>query len=501
MQNEEQSLSLDAKILAEFERLVLEGHRREIAERLVCNLLGRTALGNRGLTRAAIHGLVMESKVKKPKKTETVTEVEAETKAGTVTELATEAFNAEAIWEPKETHEGRYNLLVEALKNARNAGTPLNIDVASEILKAILAEGSHRNLPAAKAEATTDVPFEASAEAETVPVPALIKLEAEVTRAFERVRESSWDWAVALCAIHDSRLYPDSASAGSWERYTKLRWKLERAQSYRLVAWVHHEISLVPALEEPETQITETSVSPGILEEPEEKPTVASGLLGRILGPQTASTSADAAQSPAQSVSPGILAAAPDQPVHKNEKASRAARSKPRSRKIRGKLNEDDLAEMQEAGTVVPVEGTTEVYARTEADRRVSEGTLAKVEGKYYDPSARTGDWFLLSIEDPKNPDRSTGLLKTYPRSRLVHCITDFRINNLLSVRGANKRLEIGSSRTASASKDGSLAKDKSRRCAPCQGNSAAGDARALSKDHAFGRMRLGVYYALEEAF
>jgi len=228
MQNEEQSLSLDAKILAEFERLVLEGHRREIAERLVCNLLGRTALGNRGLTRAAIHGLVMESKVKKPKKTETVTEVEAETKAGTVTELATEAFNAEAIWEPKETHEGRYNLLVEALKNARNAGTPLNIDVASEILKAILAEGSHRNLPAAKAEATTDVPFEASAEAETVPVPALIKLEAEVTRAFERVRESSWDWAVALCAIHDSRLYPDSASAGSWERYTKLRWKLER---------------------------------------------------------------------------------------------------------------------------------------------------------------------------------------------------------------------------------------------------------------------------------
>src|SRR5215469_9570166 len=85
--------------------------------------------------------------------------------------------------------------------------------------------------------------------------------------------------------------------------------------------------------------------------------------------------------------------------------------------------------------------------------------------------------------------------------SALVHCIMDFRSKNLLSVRDANKTLEIGSSRTASASKDGSLAKDKSRRCAPCQGNSAAGEARALSKDHAFGRMRLGVYYALEEAF
>jgi hypothetical protein len=83
----------------------------------------------------------------------------------------------------------------------------------------------------------------------------------------------------------------------------------------------------------------------------------------------------------------------------------------------------------------------------------------------------------------------------------LVHRIIDFRINNVLSVRGANKTLEIGSSRTASASKDGSFAKNKSRGCASCQGYSAAGEARALSKDYAFGRMRLGVYYALEEAF
>jgi hypothetical protein len=383
MQNEEQSLSLDDKILAEFERLVLEGHRREIAERLVCNLFGRTALGNRGLTRAAIHDIVMEFKVKKPKKTETVTEVEAETKAeakaGTVTELATEAFNAEAIWEPKETHEGRYNLLVEALKNARNAGTPLNIDVASEILKAILAEGSHPNLPAAKAEATTDVPFEASAEAETVPVPALIKLEAEVTRAFERVRESSWDWAVALCAIHDSRLYPDSASAGSWERYTKLRWKLERAQSYRLVAWVHHEISLVPALEEPETQITETSVSPGIL----------------APAPNAPPATPIPAPTPSAPTSPAT-------PIHPTEKLSRAARGKPRPRKkVSGKLNEDDLAGMQEAGTVVSVAGRSEVYARTEADRLVSTGELVRIDGSYYDPKAKMGATvFPLRIDE-----------------------------------------------------------------------------------------------------
>jgi hypothetical protein len=124
MQNEEQYS--DARILAEFERLVLQGHRREIAERLVANAYGRT--------RPAIHALVMGSKIKKPKK------AEAKGEAETVSELATEAFNAEGIWEPDE---GQYNLLLEALENAHNAGTPITIDFASEILKAILAGGSH----------------------------------------------------------------------------------------------------------------------------------------------------------------------------------------------------------------------------------------------------------------------------------------------------------------------------------------------------------------------
>jgi hypothetical protein len=251
MQNEDLN-QIDAQILAEFERLVLGGHNREKAERLVCNLYGRTALGTSGRTRAAIHELVSKSTVRhrQPKKEEAKaetkadiqageTEAEAETKgeiemkaevkgeAETVTELATEAFNAEGIWEPDE---GSYNLLVEALKNFRNAGAPLDIDVASEILQAILAGEPHPALPAVQAEATTIVTLEAPAfspvtETEAVELPTLVKLEAEVEKAWARVEESSWQWAVALCAIHDSKLFPDSASAGSWERYCDGRWK------------------------------------------------------------------------------------------------------------------------------------------------------------------------------------------------------------------------------------------------------------------------------------
>lgn len=277
MQNEEQSLNSDAEIIAEFERLVLEGgHSREKAERLVSNLYGRTALGDRGRTRAAIHELVIKSEVcRRPRKTvkaeaETkadiqAEETEAEAEAKAITELASEAFAAQGIWEPKETNEVEYNLLLEALKNAYNAGSPLDIDLASEIVKAILAGVSAPNLPAGKAEETKIVTFEAPAssltEAETRPVPTLIELEARVTETWNAVRTNSWEWACALTAIHDSKLFPDSASAGSWERYTEGRWGLRRTQSYRLVAWVKHEISLVPALEEPETP--ETPVPPG----------------------------------------------------------------------------------------------------------------------------------------------------------------------------------------------------------------------------------------------
>src|SRR5271165_6910171 len=163
----------DEKILAEFEARVLEGLSREKAERLMSSLFGRVALGTGGRTRAEIHGLVIRSEVRKPKKAEAEKEAETkaeakaeakEARAETVTELATEAFAAEGIWEPDEE---RYNLLVEALQNSRNAGTPPNIDVALEIMQAILAGGSHVALPAAKAEATTNVTFEASASSLT----------------------------------------------------------------------------------------------------------------------------------------------------------------------------------------------------------------------------------------------------------------------------------------------------------------------------------------------
>jgi hypothetical protein len=408
----------DEKILAEFERLVLAGHSRENAKRLTRDLFGRAALGTGGRSRAAIHDIVVKSKVRqrKPKKADSKVETEAEDEQEakgetedkaqdeTVTELATEAFNAEGIWEPDE---GAYNLLVEALKNARNAGTPLNIDLASEILKAILAGGSHVALPAAQAEATTIVPFEAPAPSvagtEALPAPALVELEAEVTRTFERLRESSWECAVALTKIHDSKLYPDSASAGSWERYMLGRWGIRRAQAFNIVAWVHDEITLNVSLPSllPIEEGKSTPVDLG------EAPVDARSTQGRPADATTEGVSGSGIVYPVDSPTP----TPPAIPIHKTERASRAARSKPRPRKIRGKLNDGDLANLVDEALVVPIEGSKDYMARTEADRRVSEGTLAKVETKYYDPSAKSGDWFLLSIED-----NNDGLVETFER-------------------------------------------------------------------------------------
>ena len=314
------SLSVtDAGIRAEFERLVvLEG--RERAERLTCNLYGTVALGTRGRTRAEIHNIVSESKVKRPKKAKAETKADSktevvETKADE-TEVEIEEvppskeysdldyFQAAGLYEPSESQLKR---LREALDNLDLRTTDEEI---IEIAEAIFLG---RSIPALPLPEGTSYPTEADAETIKVdseeeviplpvPLPTLMELEARVTETWQQAKESNWQFAVALCAIHDSKLFPDSASVGGWERYTKGRWGLGRAQSFNLVAWVHHEIKM--KLEPPpETPPVETSVEST-----------------KYTTPTTEELTVKA---PETKTPPAI-------PVYSSEIASRAARSKPR---------------------------------------------------------------------------------------------------------------------------------------------------------------------------
>jgi hypothetical protein len=85
---------------------------------------------------------------------------------------------------------------------------------------------------------------------------------------------------------------------------------------------------------------------------------------------------------------PTATGVAPAKPVHATERASRAARTK--ARRIRGKLNEDDLEALREAGNVVQAEGSDVYLSRKEADRQVKEGDLVKVDDRYYRPGDLT---------------------------------------------------------------------------------------------------------------
>jgi hypothetical protein len=374
MQNEEQNLNLDEKILAEFERLVLEGCSREEAKRLTRNLFGRSALGTGGRTRAAIHDIVTKSKVRQPKKAETKTETV--TKAETETETETEEvppskeysdldyFQAAGCYEPSETQLKRFR---EALDNLDLRCTHEEV---IEIAEAIFLGRSHPALP---------LPEGTSYPTEALPVPTLVELEAQATEAWKTLQEAGWEWAVIITEIHDSKLYPGSAEAGGWERYMRDRWDIRRAQAFNIVAWVHNEMTLLalptlqPSLDPNVENLPAKDVPVGdLMKSWDQSHTI-----------EEQSTAVDSSKSPERK--------APTVPIHATERSSRTARSKPRPRKVRGKLTETDLNDLREEGKVVPVEGTTEVYARTEADRLVAEGTLSKIGGEYY----KTGDqWF-----------------------------------------------------------------------------------------------------------
>jgi hypothetical protein len=194
-------------------------------------------------------------------------------------------------------------------------------------------------------------------------VPTLLELEAKAQKAWQTAQTAGWEWAVAITEIHDSRCYPGSAEAGSWETYMLSRWGIRRAQAFNVVAWVHHEmtLTLVPMLpEELETDGQSTSVDSGT---------------GKQAIPPTTGVSVAGGLPPAK-------------PVHATERESREARTK--HRKIRGKLNEDDLDALREAGNVVQIEGGDDYISRTEADRQAQEGDLVKVDDKYYRPGDLT---------------------------------------------------------------------------------------------------------------
>jgi hypothetical protein len=129
-------------------------------------------------------------------------------------------------------------------------------------------------------------------------------------------------------------------------------------------------LTVVPNLPE-ELDQEPTAVSPGYQQK---TGSVVQGLLARLAAkkPEIQTTA-----NPAPAVT-----TAPAKPVHATEKESREARTK--HRKIRGKLNEDDLEALKDAGNVVQIEGETDYISRKEADQLVEESNLKQVNGKYY---------------------------------------------------------------------------------------------------------------------
>jgi hypothetical protein len=228
----------------------------------------------------------------------------------------------------------------------------------------------------AEMAATTVEVEETTGQAETT-VPTLLELEAKAQKAWQTAQTAGWEWAVAITEIHDSRCYPGSAEAGSWETYMLSRWGIRRAQAFNVVAWVHHEmtLTLVPMLpEELETDGQSTSVDSGT---------------GKQAIPPTTGVSVAGGLPPAK-------------PVHATERESREARTK--HRKIRGKLNEDDLDALREAGNVVKIEGGDDYLSRTEADRQNQEGDLVKVDDKNYRPGVGKPAAAKRRRNRPSNP-------------------------------------------------------------------------------------------------
>ena len=255
--------------------------------------------------------------------------------------------------------------------------------------------------------------------AATATIPTLEELEAKVQEAWKKAQEASWEWAVAVTAIHDSKCYPGAGENDSWAAYMHARWNVRRAYAYRPVAWVHHEVSLtlVPML-------------PADLDHESQYPAGYSGSQNNESQSTTVDSGSqnDESQYPAgysgSQESPPAKAVAPAKPVYATEWASRAARTKPR--KIKGKLNEDELDALRKDGKIVQIEGSADYMSRKEADQQVQEGDLVKMGDKYFRPGESEPLSFVIESGIPM-PEPEEDLEEVKASEAIFAVLDDYR--------------------------------------------------------------------------
>jgi len=185
---------------------------------------------------------------------------------------------------------------------------------------------------------------------EVVKAPTLEELESAIEKAGLTFRESGWAFAVAITALHDSKLYPHAGEPNGFYTYMEERWGIKKVQSSLYVAWVKHEIKMELMLQDPALQLEDIKPS-----------------------------QVDSTQTPP-----------PETPKNKGVAASRGAR-----KRVPGKLNEEDAQELVRAGNVVKV--GNEYYSKGTPQ---FEAEMARRKGKSNGDSDKV--WIAL-----EGPDRS----------------------------------------------------------------------------------------------
>jgi hypothetical protein len=69
----------------------------------------------------------------------------------------------------------------------------------------------------------------------------LAELESVVEVARLNVVDSNWEWAKAITAIHDSKLYPHAGETDGFYLYMEERWQIRKAMTALYIAWVKDE--------------------------------------------------------------------------------------------------------------------------------------------------------------------------------------------------------------------------------------------------------------------
>lgn len=98
-------------------------------------------------------------------------------------------------------------------------------------------EGSARTTNKSEPESVNVI----DAKLEVVKSPSLAELESAVEAAGGNVVDANWEWAKAITAIHDSKLYPHEGETKGFYLYMEERWGIKRAMTANYVAWVKDE--------------------------------------------------------------------------------------------------------------------------------------------------------------------------------------------------------------------------------------------------------------------